>query len=319
MKNLIITADDYGVYPGVNEGVIEALKAKKINSTSVLSNYEGSTKYLSSKQNLEKLLHETGDGADIGCHLTLTSGRPITGDKMSFACDSNGVFLDYANFKNFTQASQLKALETELCEQIEVMHQVTGFKIKHLTNHHNSLTLFPQHFEVYLKVAKKFGVPMRSANVIPEIKQNIYIEYLNFKLRGDNTKADRKKMKAFSKEVVDFFNQNSDGVKAPADLDSRHYGPAPFMPTLLKKVLLKQKQNKLDKYFEQFNSNSKPSSELLMHLYKKDSKKINTYTDLDYPGVDPNYFDSRSIEFESIMAYDISKWSNIKLLGWDFL
>jgi predicted glycoside hydrolase/deacetylase ChbG (UPF0249 family) len=323
MKNLIATADDYGIFPAINNGVIDAINAKKINSVSVLSNYDGNGIYPSAKKNIELLLNKTsGNIADLGCHLTVTSGKPLTGDKMNFACDKNGYFLSFDNFKNFKEASQLAALKEELVQQVKRMQEVTGCQVKHLTNHHNSLTLFPHHIKIYMEVAKQLGVPMRSTNILPKSRQNIYIQFLNAKLIGDVVRSERNEMKAFAKDVNQYFSKNSNGVKSPSDLDSRHYGPIPVLGTqsnLIQKVVIKEKRKKLDDFFNVFNSDNRTNSELLLHLYKNESDKINEYKDLDYPGVDRNYFDSRSLEFKSIMEYDQSQWNQIKLKGWDLL
>src|SRR6476620_3508454 len=141
MKHLIVTADDYGVFPAINEAVIEAAKAKKINSVSVLANYDGAGNYRSSQENLKILLDEAGEELDIGCHLTITSGKPLTKEKMDFIRDEDGNFLSYRSFRNFKSPAEKAALKNELCAQVDRLHELTGFKIKHLTNHHNSLTL----------------------------------------------------------------------------------------------------------------------------------------------------------------------------------
>ena len=48
MKNLIITADDYGVFPSINQGVKEAILNGKVNSVACLANYKDSVKNVKS-------------------------------------------------------------------------------------------------------------------------------------------------------------------------------------------------------------------------------------------------------------------------------
>jgi predicted glycoside hydrolase/deacetylase ChbG (UPF0249 family) len=321
MKHLIVTADDYGVFPAINTAVIEAVKAKKVNSVSVLSNYKGNEEFPGSVENLRTLIEEVGEGADIGCHLTITSGKPIT-DKMDFACDDEGNFLSYTEFKNFKSQEEKDALKEELCEQINNLHSVTGFKIKHLTNHHNSLTLFPHHFDVYMEVARKYNVPMRSAFIKPEARQNFYLRFLNFKLQDDINKTERNEIKEFEKKIVKYFEETSGGIKAPKFLDSRHYGPVSLLPLaniIGRWKIVLQKKASLNELFDLVITSDDESLELLVHLAKPKRIFVDRSNEIKYSGVDRNYFDSRALEFKSIMDYDFNKWEGIKHMGWDSL
>lgn len=316
MKHLIVTADDYGVFPAVNQGIIEAAKNKKLNSVSVLSNFDGDAKYPGSLDNLETLLNETSDisdDLDIGCHLTITSGKPVTGDKMAFACDAHGNFLGYTEMKNYKTPDELKALKEELCEQVKRLESRNNFKVKHLTNHHNSLTLLPHHFSVYMEVARLFHLPMRSARVEPAGKQNFYLRFLNFKLRDDMNPADRDDVARFANEINDYFKVYNNGVKSPEVLDSRNYGPVSFIPThWIQAALVGQKRQNLNKLYQSFTASDRDSLELLLHL----AKGNDTSPDLDYSGVDRGYFDSRNAELAAIMGYDLNAWENVEIKGW---
>ncbi|MDG1435644.1 MAG: ChbG/HpnK family deacetylase [Saprospiraceae bacterium] len=42
-KNLIVTSDDFGVNPSVNDAIINAVNAGKVNSIAVFPNYDGIT------------------------------------------------------------------------------------------------------------------------------------------------------------------------------------------------------------------------------------------------------------------------------------
>ena len=81
MKKLIITTDDYGVIPSINSAIIEAINKNKVNSVAAFSNYDGSRKYKSAVANAKILLDKTNGNVDLGCHVTITSGKPITEDK----------------------------------------------------------------------------------------------------------------------------------------------------------------------------------------------------------------------------------------------
>ncbi|MFL5751952.1 MAG: ChbG/HpnK family deacetylase [Bacteroidia bacterium] len=320
MKHLIVTADDYGVFPAINKGVIEAAKSRRLNSVSVLANFAGNENYPGSLDNLEHLLNETSDLPDeleIGCHLTITSGKPLTGDKMSFACDSQGYFLGYTEMKNYKNPEELAAIKEELCEQVKQLESRGNFKVMHLTNHHNSLTLLPHHFSIYMEVARLFHLPMRSTRVRPEGRQNFYLRFLNFKLRDDMNPADRADIERFAREVEDYFRVYNAGIKAPEVLDSRNYGPISFIPTrLVEYLLVAQKKQNFDKLYRSFINAQEDSLELLLHLAKgSGALGVDHSHDLDYPGIDRGYFDSRVAELSAVMGYDFN-WENVEIKGW---
>jgi predicted glycoside hydrolase/deacetylase ChbG (UPF0249 family) len=318
MKHLIVTADDYGVFPAINEGILEGVKEGKVNSVAVLSNFDGHGPYPGSVQNLQRLIAESKGRAEIGCHLTITSGKPITGDKMKFACDASGNFLSYTNMRNFKSPEELSALEEELCEQVKRLESVDGFKVKHLTNHHNSLTLFPHYFKIYMEVARKFNLPMRSTLIRPEKRQNFYLEYLNRQLSDNMNAIDRDEMQKFAGSIGDYFKTNADTLKSPQVLDSRHYGPVSLLPLvrLAEVLLVRQKRRGMDELYKSFSSGGENSLEFLLHLARPGRFSVERSRDLDYTGIDRSYFDSRAIEFKSIMGYDMGKWEGIERKGW---
>lgn len=328
MKHLIVTADDFGVFPAINEGVIEAVKENKVNSVAAFANYKGEvlpgapagTRFEDALTNLRWLINETEEqNPDIGCHLTVTSGKPLTGNKMDFACDRNGNFYSFGNFKNFKEKSQLKNLYDELCAQIEELKSVPGCKVKHLTNHHNSLTLFPHHFEVYVNVAAKFKLPMRSADVRPKGKQSLYVYILDRLLTGDIPKSEREEMNAFQTKIAEEFRKNHFGVKAPDYLESSHYGPPGVVPAarLLSHPLVHKKHKQLDSFFNDFRKSGEKSVELLLHIAKPSGITVERSRHLDYSGVDRSYFDGRAIELKSILNYPVDHLAGIERRGWE--
>lgn len=328
MKHLIVTADDYGVFPAINEGIIDAVNEGKVNSVSIFSNYKGAvlpnapsgTRYEDALTNVRWLINNTqGKNPELGCHLTVTSGKPLTGDKMNFACDQQGNFYSFGNFRNFKQPDQLANLYDELCAQVEELQSVPGCTVKHLTNHHNSLTLFQHHFDVYLKVAKKFNIPMRSTDIRPTSKQNDYIFILDRLLTFDIPKDEREEMKSFQKNIKTHFSTNAAPVKAPVFLDSRHYGPIGLLPLarMTGFMMARNKRKKLDDLFQEFINSEETNVELLLHLAKPGMIGIDRSNHLDYVGVDRSYFDSRALELKSILGYEFAKWNNLQLKGWE--
>ena len=129
MKKLIITTDDYGVVPSINTAIIEAINKNKVNSVAAFSNFDGSRKYKGSVANAKILLDKTNGNVDLGCHLTITSGSPITGDKAADWCDEDGYFRPFNEFK---RSHDLKALKNELYAQVDSLEQNLGERIQTL-------------------------------------------------------------------------------------------------------------------------------------------------------------------------------------------
>jgi hypothetical protein len=69
-RQVIINADDFGLSPGVNQGIIQAYQAGGITSTSMMVNMPGLDHALSLARSLPDL--------GIGLHFNLTYGRPVS-------------------------------------------------------------------------------------------------------------------------------------------------------------------------------------------------------------------------------------------------
>lgn len=71
MRNLILNADDYGLTPGVGQGIRYAFISGALSSTTVMMNLPGAAREIeTAKRDVPDL--------PIGVHLCLTIGNPIT-------------------------------------------------------------------------------------------------------------------------------------------------------------------------------------------------------------------------------------------------
>ncbi|MBL4755257.1 MAG: ChbG/HpnK family deacetylase [Flavobacteriales bacterium] len=310
MKKLIVTADDYGVFPSIDKGIISAVLANKVNSVAAFTNYKDSV------ANTLHLLEVTNGEVEVGCHLTITSGKPITNDKAKSLC-KNGYFRQFNEFRREMDPAGLKS---ELNAQIKVF-QDANIKLHHLTCHHNSLSLFPEYFEVYLEVARKHKLPIRSNNIHPPQHHSMYLQVLCYMLLDDLKLKDRKEIVTFGQEINTYFAKQANGVKSPDILESRHYGPIPMFSItkgqIAKKV--RKKHSALDALFKSYvESNTYSSMELMLHLAQDEIPGFNEYEEIDYPGINRRYFDSRIVEFKSIMNYDLAK-AEVEMISWSAL
>ncbi len=324
-KKVIVTTDDYGVYPSINAAIIDAVNAGKVNSVAALPNYDGMTKkrkkkYKTSAENAKILLDKTNGKGEIGCHLTITSGRPIS--KAKSMVDSAGYFRGIYEFK---RTIKRKELREELNAQVKVFTEA-DIPITHLSCHHNVLTFFPEFYEEYLRVCKDYKLAIRSANSRPKKSMNKFLSFLKIKLMDDMKRRDRKEIKRFAKKApTEFFKNNIKGkFKTTTFHDSSHYGPIPGAPIRKSKKNIHnwigKKHVVLNKSLERFaESDSEDSMEFILHVAKSKIKSPNKYKDIDYPGIDPKYFDSRYLEYKSIMSFDFLQFKNVELGSWNDL
>jgi predicted glycoside hydrolase/deacetylase ChbG (UPF0249 family) len=312
MKKIIVNADDYGVVPSINEAITEAVVAGKVNSVAAFANYRDSVK---NAQSLVGQAATANKGLDLGAHLTISSGAPVLEEAKNPGyglCDANG------NFKSFTELSNAKIdpvmLQKELLAQVERFTS-NGVPVKHLSCHHNTLTCFEKLFRVYVTVAQETQLKMRSVAIEPVKKNNMYVKlFLGVSLRDDNDKDDMKAMRRFLTEIGGRFTEYSNNlVRTPGYLESAYYGPIPQIP-IRKSALSKQikdKQADLEDIVKRFGTSQNATTmELMVHLRKGDVALWGHYEDevkaTGYHGIDPKYFDSRVVEFQSLMQSDIT-------------
>lgn len=315
-KKIIINADDFGVIPSVNKAVTELVLDGKVNSVAAFSNFHES---VANAQNLVKAAKNAGKQLDLGVHLTISSGQPVltnTWEPDHGLCDQNG------NFKSFTELSidaiNKDILKKELIAQVERFTSA-GIPVKHLSCHHNTLTCFDDLFRVYAEVALETGLSMRSVDIRPGLKDNLYTKvFLAFVLRDDNDHHDMKVRRAFLKNIQQKFKDYTDKkVKSPGYLESAHYGPLPgthIMESHLDKRV-EEKKHTLKKILERFAKDSeKETMELMVHLRHGDVSLGTDYAaeveKTKYSGVDPRYFDSRVVEFLSLKESDLTEIFN---------
>lgn len=310
MKNLIVTADDFGVFPSINEGIKAAVLAGKVNSVASISNHSDSVK------NVKELISAVGNKAEIGCHLTISSGQPLV-------ANGHDAFTDGKYFRGFDALKITKLekntdlLEKELKAQVQVFLD-SGITVTNLSCHHSTLTNTKPLFDTYLKVARDFNLPIRSPNITPPGKDNTYRMILQMLLVNNIPVSKSREMRRFGNEI-EAYSKNS-GIKTPSILESRHYGPPPFFDILAVRIkaLIKGKHNSLTDFMEEFLAHENYShAELMLHLVKDDIYLYEQDDGIDYPGINQKYFDSRNIEFLSINSYDFAKYfDRIKLSSW---
>ncbi len=322
MAKIIFNADDYGFCDQVDNGVIKAINQGLINSVAAFANGTNGLERL-------KKLAPLQDKADIGCHITITSGKPLTKMKY-FTRTINGkpffrTFTELERPKGGTEQKAAKAeLKKEINAQIDLMEKA-GITVKHLSSHHNSLIFFPEYFEASVEIARERKIKLRSTSIIPKGKNKLYIAQLTARSIDNLGMKSSVEMFRFMRNIDDWKKEYKDPIPAMPDaIDGSHYGPLGMDNIKTKREFgreLRRKVRKLKRNLEDLKDDD--VIEYCIHLTDPDGFSTYTFADENhadyYPGVDWKYFDSRKVEFASLVTIkkttnylnNLSRWDDI--------
>ncbi|HEX3421638.1 MAG TPA: ChbG/HpnK family deacetylase [Candidatus Udaeobacter sp.] len=142
MKQLIVNADDLGLTPAVNRGVVRAFQSGIVTSASLLvtgSAFEDAVALAQQNSNL-----------DVGLHLALVEERAVLGpDVLPTLVDETGRFPRTS--AEFIRRAILGGIswyevEREIAAQIALFRK-TGLRLSHLDSHQH-LHMFPPVFQI---------------------------------------------------------------------------------------------------------------------------------------------------------------------------
>ncbi len=137
MKKLIVNADDFGLHPQINKGIIKGHREGFITSTSLMCSAPAFDDAVA--------LARQNPDLGVGIHLTLVGSVPsvLPKEKISSLVDANGLFPEnYIVFakKFYTGQVKMVQLELELRAQIEKALG-SGLTITHVDSHQHTHVL----------------------------------------------------------------------------------------------------------------------------------------------------------------------------------
>ena len=153
MKQLIVNADDFGLHPLINAGIIKGHQEGFITSTSLMPS-------ALCWQEAVRLAKEN-PRLGIGVHLTLVGGVPsvLPKEQVSSLLDDDGLFLpDYVAFakRYYGGAVKRSELEAELRAQLERALE-SGVNITHIDSHQHTHVL-PGINSLVLKLSNEYNI-----------------------------------------------------------------------------------------------------------------------------------------------------------------
>jgi predicted glycoside hydrolase/deacetylase ChbG (UPF0249 family) len=153
-KILIINADDFGLLPEVNQGIIECFEAGSITSATLMVNTEGAPDAVE--------LAKKHPALGVGLHFNLTQGKSISSAaEIPSLVDGSGHFHNRSRFekKMILGKIRLNDLKKEFTAQFDRFNDF-GLEMTHIDSHHH-IHVFPSIFKIASNYARKVSLPLR--------------------------------------------------------------------------------------------------------------------------------------------------------------
>lgn len=149
-KKLIVNADDFGLSQEVNGGIIHCFKNGIVTSASLLVNREGFD------DAIEKI--KENHDLDIGVHLNIFRGRPLTG--LKYLVRKNGEMAGNILFFMLKILMNKKSARCEIYQEFEAQIKKameSGVVISHMDTEKH-IHMFPFVFDIVADLAKKYNI-----------------------------------------------------------------------------------------------------------------------------------------------------------------
>jgi len=168
--NLIANADDFGYNSSVNKAIVYCFEQGYINSTSLMVN-------TALFDETVQLIRQNSTIHNIGVHINLAEGKPVTNFTQDEYLDKNGDWdFNKVNQRvNFFTAEVKSAFSKEIHAQIDRAIS-NKLPINHIDSHCHLHTL-PCFYKLFSEAAKSYNLKIRLAQTFNEGN------YLKFYLR----------------------------------------------------------------------------------------------------------------------------------------
>jgi len=173
--NLLIIADDLGLHPAVNDGIIFLLKNRRITGASLMANGEAFDDAISRLKHVE---YVEGRPPHVGVHLVLVEEKSLTGIKLP---KNHKIFF----IKYILGLIKNKDIEKEIRAQLEKC--LSSGIVPSFLNSHQHLHLLPGILNIVTKVAKENGInyirlvnePLRGRGRLFRKTQLLFLRFLS--------------------------------------------------------------------------------------------------------------------------------------------
>ncbi len=152
MKQVIFTADDFGLSPAVNAGIERAHRDGVLNSTSLMVSAAAAADAVA--------IAHRNPTLKVGLHLVVVDGHPMLPPREVRALltpeDKFSTDLVHNGFRYFFLPAARRALAREIRAQFDAF-KATGLKLDHVDSHHH-FHLHPTVLRLLLEIGQDYGL-----------------------------------------------------------------------------------------------------------------------------------------------------------------
>lgn len=152
MKQLIVTADDFGLAPEVNQAIEDGHRRGILSAASLMVTALAAADAVDRAKRLPRL--------GVGLHLVLVDGRPaLPPEQIPDLVGPDGRFpsnVTTAGINIFCRPRARAQLEREMRAQLELFHK-TGLALDHVNSHHH-FHMHPTIAATLVRIAPEYGI-----------------------------------------------------------------------------------------------------------------------------------------------------------------
>ena len=158
---LIVNADDFGLTPGINQGILDCFLANSISSATLMVNTSATDEAVDIAKNNPAL--------GMGLHFNLTLGRPLNKpETISSLVREDGSFHSRVDFEKRMLLGRVKHADVirEFYSQAR-RFEAFGIFMTHVDSHQH-VHLFPAVFNILAEYCERENIPLRVPWVWPQ-------------------------------------------------------------------------------------------------------------------------------------------------------
>lgn len=149
--DLIVSADDFGYFRCVSAGIVHAHRHGIVTATAVLAN--------SPRLQEDVQLLQSCPDLDVGVHLNLTTGRPLS-PQLQAVCRSNeGRFPSKFGVLAWFLSGRLREADVEAEWRMQIQACLDAGLALRFLNSHEHVHMFPQALPALNRLAAEFAIP----------------------------------------------------------------------------------------------------------------------------------------------------------------
>jgi predicted glycoside hydrolase/deacetylase ChbG (UPF0249 family) len=154
-RQLIVNADDLGMSPGTNRGIIEARQRGIVTSATAMVNLPDAADGI-------KLAQAEAPQMGLGLHLNFTHGQPLT--SLKSLAQADGALPTLETLVQRIAQADADEMADEVQAQFDRFVELAGGLPDHIDSHHHMAFMFPGALRRVLELAQEHNLPLRYPN-----------------------------------------------------------------------------------------------------------------------------------------------------------